>query len=252
MLWERYVSPKSNYWRKSSESFNFMRCPGLSCNGDEYFEKNSSVIDSYLNYSIVGTLNFWSTNPFTYNFTGIGSCAKGYTGALCSECDAEAGFGKSDSFKCSYCSASSEYYYKSIEAILKILLFFYTTWKALKIGIKKNLHKNYTQPDFVNNVQSSFLIKILSQHFIIIFILKTIPIRFNDSIEKFLSLIINLTPNQNYDAFSYECFLRDSEITYRPIEFNYFFMIGFGIFTMFFSVYIEEEPSSNYITLNPN
>ena len=112
-------SPKKNYWRISSESNRFLRCPGTKCLGDPFFQKNSSEIDCE-ECLIPGTKS--KIYSFDRTFTAIGVCAQNYKGALCSECSP--GFGTTDNFECSDCLSNLVYVKQAFLLFIKMIIFF--------------------------------------------------------------------------------------------------------------------------------
>jgi hypothetical protein len=227
-----FRSPKKNFWRFNNESENFLRCPSTSCDGDVDFNYNISNAEC-INCNLPGTNGAIKIFSFGDNYTSMGSCKYGYRGILCAECIN--GYGSTDKYRCGDCSSIFLYIKQIILMTVKLGVFSYTNWKALKDKLYSNT--NFDSSDFSDNVKSNYLLKILFMYFNFLSVLMNLPFEFDPLFKDILTSSVNISPSENFQIFSSECLFRKMGLTssqiYLELVLNLvFFLIVFSFFLL--------------------
>ncbi|MBF0171721.1 MAG: hypothetical protein HQK87_11675, partial [Nitrospinae bacterium] len=237
-------SPKLDFWRFSNNSTQFLKCLSTACLGDIYFFKNFTEIDC-LNCFLPASnkeLLFYSFDP---NLNAIGFCKYGYTGNMCSECIK--GFGSSGYYKCTDCSSYKPYIMQSLVAVANLILFYYTCWiSIINNTSSSNIDKN--SPQFIENINSSYLLNILFAYLNIIAVLKLIPFEFGDLAEELFKYSSELSPTEKVEIFSFGCLLKRVGIKLPSVYFEIiinllFFLLSSVILSMFFYIQTKKIPN---------
>jgi hypothetical protein len=175
-------------------SDRFFLCPNKqACRGDS-----------------VGISDGVDINENIYNPTlASGSCEKGYTGILCSECDKD--YGLTQAYLCSSCDNNLNYFSFTVKLILRLTIFCYSIWKG--IHLTQNL--KFKQYDPRANDEKSWnlagtnsLIKIFLNHSHILYTLMTFPFEWPDFFNEIFSLSFGVFSPDTGQALSFECVLK--------------------------------------------
>ena len=75
--------------------------------------------------------------------------------------------------------------------LIKLLLFYYSNWKALQT---KLIAQDYEDPEFIENIQNSYLLKILFKHFKVLAVLSSLPLDLNSFIDTTFEMAVSLNP----------------------------------------------------------
>ena len=179
------LTPIKGYWRYSSKSIKFLKCPNPhSCLGDP---RNFAVSEYYPHYA-------------------IGKCAKGYTDVKCTVCAENWGITSKNT--CAMCSDGMYYLKITINMLIKIFFCLYSVFIA--INMSKSIMSN--DKIEISSVASSNGIKIFNNHIQILSLLATLPFQFPLKFTYNLSIILSISPSDPGSAFSIECFLRKTII----------------------------------------
>ena len=204
-------SPKRNYWRSSSVSNRFLRCPSTKCLGDPFFFKNISF--AYCEQCLIPGTDA-RVFSFAENFTAIGACEYGYLGVLCLEC--REGFGATGNFNCFNCSEKLIYLKQSILFVIKLLLFFYMNRVPVE-NLGRTRSKHFDRKKHHSAISSSTMLSLLIFYFTILSIFKALPFEQEYLIVNLFSDGISIIPSENFDIFSFKCMLDVFNISIAPI-----------------------------------
>ena len=157
----------------------------------------------------------------------------GYNGPLCASCEAPL-YGKGDGFQCASCNSSLYLVKKILQLLIKTLLLYLSTWKAMEMNTDLSKKKRDFSRDFCDKISSSYLLKLLIQHLQIIMIIKSLPLDIPDVFDDILSFV-NYAGPEFYSAFSWECVYSEGGYNWNLTYFTLaaiFSFIGFSVLVL--------------------
>jgi hypothetical protein len=188
-------SPKGGFWRPSEMSSNFLKCPKTeSCVGDPYFLKEEETED----FKLVKANFITMSSEFFFGY-----CEKGYQGVLCAECENEYGIGPS--YTCEDCSDWKVYLKQFLVIIIRSVLFWISLKKALGINEELAHNKGEITENRRNNMNNSYLLKILQEHFQHLMIFSFLPPSIPSNGTSGLNFVTLSSSNDIKTFFSLQC-----------------------------------------------
>lgn len=219
---------KPGHWRINDNSIIIYKCPNeLACLGDPR--------------------NFSDPTTDFNEIYASSSCAPGYHGILCAECDDNYGF--LDGYLCSECSNQIYYVRVFSNLILRIMFTLY----LINISINMCLSLSTDKPD-TSRIIGTNLLKIFTNHLQILGIILNFPISFPSEILDMSGYLLSVSPNVS-EAFSVECILKQIPLM---LSLQYFKLIVAGIYPMvlvllyFFFVFSMKNCKKYFWSRNSN
>ena len=236
------LSPKSGFWRIDIKSSKFIACPNkLSCLGDLFYrERFPKGIFEGLLEEIISLDASFEISINSKDFLSKGYCLKGYSGVLCLEC--EKGFGVSAKFDCQKCGELFEIMKKITLSIFRIFVFWISIQKAFTMN--KSVSKEFSQ-EVKKDVYSCYFLKILTQHFQILFLLQSLPLEFPSLLKSPISFFVLVAAPDFQTIFSAECLLKGLGLRISVHYFRLMLISSLNFLILLIFVLISFKKNSN-------
>jgi hypothetical protein len=222
---ENKRSPRRGYFRWNFKSSNFLKCPNeKACLGDTLFEKD--VEEGYLTGIIYSSQLSARTNENSTFYQGF--CERGYTGALCAECEVYYGF--SERFKCVMCDHWDVYFKKIIILLIKMILFCLEFHKVFEYGKILKEKEGVSDENMIQKAKTSYLMKIAKDHFQILNFLYLIPFSFPEQLWDVLFVLTTPTSPELENIFSFDCLIKQGDWKINTTHFSLIILYSFNFF----------------------
>ena len=188
------LTPKPGYWRKNTDSINFIQCADNVCLGDprDYSDDNTNYNEIY----------------------AIGFCANGYQGILCNECID--GFGKIGDDECQSCNTFNYFgvilFFSLTKMVVSLICVHYVFNMGLDLFYKESNSRK-------KNIVISSLMKIWINHIEIMATILFFPINWSSEIKNFLKYLF-LVSLKIGDSLPLECLKNYLNFDIRIIYFK--------------------------------